>query len=486
MSILVIVEHLKDWPISIDGVEIVLAKDYLTDSKYQGMKGMKVFNFCRSYSYQTMGYYVSLLASARKHRALPPISTILDMKTKPVVRIIAEDLDELVEKNLANIISSEFILSIYFSKNIAQKYDRLCARLFSLFPSPLLRAKFIRDEKTQKWTLYSVKPISMSDIPEAHLSFFYECAKQYFEKKPHSSIKKAQTWYDMAILYNEKDKNPPSCPKAIERFIKAARSLSIYCEVITKDNYGSIAEFDALFIRETTKVNHHTFRFSKRAEAEGLVVIDDPDSILKCTNKVYLSELLSHNKIPTPKTLVISSDNWKKIPELLTPPYIIKQPDSSFSQGVFKIDSIEDLQPVIERLFDESDLLIAQEFIRTDFDWRVGIFNQQPLYVCKYYMVNKHWQIRKQDANGNTEDGKYETLSVHTAPTPVIELALKSANLIGDGLYGADIKQAGDNFYVIEINDNPSIDAGIEDQYLRDKLYIEIMKGFLKRLQMKR
>ncbi len=45
-----------------------------------------------------------------------------------------------------------------------------------------------------------------------------------------------------------------------------------------------------LFIRETTYVDHHSFRFSRRAEAEGLVVIDDPQSILRCTNKVFLAE----------------------------------------------------------------------------------------------------------------------------------------------------------------------------------------------------
>jgi glutathione synthase/RimK-type ligase-like ATP-grasp enzyme len=58
-------------------------------------------------------------------------------------------------------------------------------------------------------------------------------------------------------------------------------------ELIEKEDYGRLAEFDALFIRETTGVNHHTYRFARRAEAEGLVVVDDPQSILKCTNKVY-------------------------------------------------------------------------------------------------------------------------------------------------------------------------------------------------------
>ena len=55
------------------------------------------------------------------------------------------------------------------------------------------------------------------------------------------------------------------------------------------------AEFDALFIRETTSVNHHTYRFASRAAAEGLVVIDDPTSIVRCSNKVYQAELFQRH-----------------------------------------------------------------------------------------------------------------------------------------------------------------------------------------------
>ena len=47
--------------------------------------------------------------------------------------------------------------------------------------------------------------------------------------------------------------------------MKAAESLAIRPELIDRDDYGRLAEFDALFIRETTYVNHHTYRFARRA-----------------------------------------------------------------------------------------------------------------------------------------------------------------------------------------------------------------------------
>jgi glutathione synthase/RimK-type ligase-like ATP-grasp enzyme len=54
---------------------------------------------------------------------------------------------------------------------------------------------------------------------------------------------------------------------------------------------------------------------------------------------------------------------------------------------------------------------------------------------------------------------------------------------VGDGLYGVDMKQRGDEFYLIEVNDNPSIEAGCEDRVLGDKLYLRIMKSLLRRIE---
>jgi len=214
--------------------------------------------------------------------------------------------------------------------------------------------------------------------------------------------------------------------------------------------------------------------------------MDDPESILKCTNKVYLAELLKRNGIPAPKTLIVSEDSSGRIEQELGLPCILKQPDSSFSQGVVKAGSEQELKEMLVKLFDTSDLLIAQEFLPTDYDWRVGILNREPLYVCKYFMARKHWQIYERAKDGKTYSGKAETIPINEAPQKVLKTALKAANLIGDGLYGVDLKQVGDKVYVIEINDNPSIDTGYEDAVLKDGLYHKVMQDFLRRIEEKK
>ncbi len=481
MPILFVVNKPRNWPLNVPGVEVVSARDYLTEPRFPQSRKVKVFNLCRSYRYQSLGYYVSLLASARGHRPLPSIATIQDMKSVSIIRLVSEELEELIQSSLQSVQSNSFTLSVYFGRNLAKRYDRLSSQLFKLFQSPLLRAEFVYED--DQWQLTSIRPIPANEIPVNHRPFVIEAATRYFENGGPAAPKKSRTRFDLAILYNPEEKDPPSNPKALQRFIRAAQRLGLSAELIEKEDYGRIPEYDALFIRETTNVTHHTYRFARRAAAEGLVVIDDPISILRCTNKVYLAELLDRYRIATPKTLIVHRGNIDAIHNQIGLPCILKQPDSSFSQGVYKIEDPAMLEYRLDVLLKESDLIIAQEFLPTDFDWRVGILDRQALYVCKYFMAPKHWQIQRTDTVGKTHYGRVETFTVEDAPPEVVKTALRAANLIGDGLYGVDLKQVGNKVYVIEINDNPSIDAGYEDRALKEGLYTEIMSVFLSRIE---
>ncbi len=480
MRHLVIVNNPKNWPLDIPGGEVISAKDYVTGAAYTNMRNVKVFNLCRSYRYQSIGYYVSLLASARGHKPFPDVLAIQDIKSQTIIRIVSEELDDLIQKSLKHILGNRFTLSIYFGKNLAKRYDKLSYKLFSHFRAPLLRAEFIRKENT--WLLRNIQPIATNEIHEDHKPFIANAAEEFFKKRSAGPRRK-EPRYDLAILINPDEPMPPSDGRAIQRFIRVAESFDFYTELITKEDYSRLNEFDALFIRETTSVNHHTYRMARRAEVEGLVVIDDPNSILLCTNKVYLAELLKKHQIPAPETLIFSSVHKEAVEEKLGFPCILKQPDSSFSMGVLKADHSGDFEEKAERLLEKSDILIAQQFIPTQFDWRIGILNGKPLFCCKYFMARKHWQIYERSGNGKTYEGATETIPVENVPSQIINLALKTAGLIGDGLYGVDLKEKDGKLYVIEVNDNPSIDAGIEDAVLKDDLYAAIVQEFLRRIE---
>src|SRR5699024_7579934 len=130
-------------------------------------------------------------------------------------------------------------------------------------------------------------------------------------------------------------------------------------------------------------------------------------------------------------------------------------------------------------LFEDSAIILAQEFTPTEFDWRIGVLNGQPLYACKYYMAKGHWQIYKHLDSGKSDSGLVDTIPLYKVPKDVIRTALKATSLIGKGLYGVDLKVVNGTAMIIEINDNPSIDYGIEDAILGDDLYYRILNYFI-------
>ncbi|MBK0402894.1 RimK family protein [Adhaeribacter sp. BT258] len=483
MRKIVIVNNLKDWDFNIDEVEVVAAQAYLTEPIYTEIKNARIFNLCRSYKYQSTGYYVSLLAEARGHRAIPNVTTIQDLKSQTIVRSITNELDELIQKSLHDIKSRVFTLSIYFGQNVAKKYEKLSKQLHDLFQAPLLRAEFVFNKE---WILHNISPIPLNEVPESHHRYLKDFAKAYFARHRFTGAKPKTKCYDLAILTNPLESDPPSNRKAIQQFIEAGQSLGFSCELITKDDYKRLSEFDALFIRETTSVNHHTYRFARRAHAEGLVVIDDPVSILRCTNKVYLAELLSKARVPIPKTMIIHKENRDQVITELGLPVVLKRPDSSFSQGVVKVTDEAGLKKELDHMLELSDLVIGQVFMPTDFDWRVGILDKQPLYACKYYMAKDHWQIYNWEGKKSEVSGNAETFPIGEVPFHVMHTALKAANLIGDGLYGVDLKEINGQAYVIEVNDNPSIDHGYEDLLLKKDLYLSIMKSIKRRIEIQK
>ena len=99
-------------------------------------------------------------------------------------------------------------------------------------------------------------------------------------------------------------------------------------------------------------------------------------------------------------------------------------------------------------------------------------------------MAPGHWQIQKAEGATERRYGKHETVPIEAAPSRVVDLALKATGLIGRGFYGVDIKELeGGQLMVMEVNDNPNIEAGVEDEVLGEELYLAIMRSFFARLE---
>jgi glutathione synthase/RimK-type ligase-like ATP-grasp enzyme len=480
MNKYIVVNQPKNWKFLADNIAVISSQDYLTNPKYSLLKSARIFNLCKDYSYQSKGYYVSLLAEARGHLPIPTTKNIVDVKTLKLVRIVSDEFDDVIQQSLKNIKSQDFTLSIYFGQNVAQKYKNLSALFYKHFQVPFLRVHF---NHTTKWNIQNIKAISESEIPLEHLTSVHEFANQYFSKKRYDTVKLTNYDFDLAILVNPNDPAPPSNPKALKKFVEIAEKMNIYAEIIEPKDLSRLSSFDALFLRQSTEVNNEAYTFARKAQQEAIAIIDYPDAILKCCNKVYMAEALKNANICTPNTIIVHANNRNSIVKQIGLPCILKAPDSTFSFGVKKAKTQKEYDALVTEMLKESDLIIAQEFCPSAYDWRIGVIDNKVFYACKYFMAKGHWQIYNWNTkNKKEQDGEVVCLPIEEVPDAIIEIALKSAKLMGLGLYGIDIKVVDDKLMVIEINDNPNIDFGVEDAHYGDLVYTEILAAFKKRL----
>lgn len=479
-----VTENPDRWKALLPDIPLVSARQYLSSPDFAAARGCRVLNLCASYRYQSLGYYVSLLADARQHRPMPAVDTVQDTKTPSIIRMLSDELEEIMPKVLANLNAPGFVLCIYFSKTVDKAYERLGRQIFNLFPAPLLKATFSKGP--DGWALVNIDLLSLSQVPQEDVPFVKDGLLAFISRGGVEAAKRKPPRFYLGILWDPKEPGmKASNARAIQKFIDAGEELGIECDILERDDYGELGEYDGLFIRETTAVNHYTYRFARRAHWENMIVIDDPQSILKCANKVFQAQLMGRLKIPTPHTVLVDRDNQKTAWQLVGLPAVLKQPDSSFSLGVKRVSSEAEWLKETSAMLEKSEIIVAQSFVQSEFDWRVTVLNQQPLFVCKYFQVSKHWQIYRHSENGakSPASGRSVSVPLDEVPPAVLKTALRAANAIGNGLYGVDLKQCGKDVLIIEVNDNPNIDAGVEDLPPYNDVYQRVMQHFLARME---
>ncbi|CAH8183480.1 MULTISPECIES: RimK family protein [Vibrio] len=479
-NLLIVTDQSSDWQQYFPSEQVVSVDQYLNTDWKQTHRSLQVVNLCRDYSYMSSGYYCSLMAEARGHRVIPRVMAINDINQPFLLSSGLLKLNKLCTE------TDHIQCKIYFGRTEEKGLDKLARHLFEQFMVPVIELEMNKHQG--QWQISKIGPFPFQDLNDHEQDFFVESLELFSTKVWRKPKQEKKYRYDIAMLVDEEEKMPPSDTSALKRFRRAANRLGVNLETISPDDLSRLGEFDGLFIRATTNISNYTYRFAKTAEKMGLVVMDDSESIMKCTNKVFLTELLQRNNVPAPKGVILQSfdENWKThVMEELSFPMVLKIPDGAFSRGVVKVRNQEELEREAGVLFEKSALILAQAFMPTDFDWRIGVMNRQAIYACKYMMSRGHWQIYQHHNSGRVSSGGFETLDLKQVPKNVVDVAVKAANLIGGGLYGVDLKEIDGQVYVIEVNDNPSIDHQVEDAFLGDLLYDRVMTEFLRRIQMR-
>ena len=485
-SHVIVVEKRSDFRWPEPSYRVMTAEEYVSERSEGRTRQRRVINLCRNYDYLGMGYYCSLLAEARGERVTPGVETIIGLQQKPsehllhrlagVNRLIG-DLEEVPRS------VSSLSFHVFFGHIEDEQLAALARRCFELFPCPLMEIQLERLEGARDWQIGGLKSLDPRDVDPSRDAVFLQALEQFTRRAWRPALVDSAPRMDLAILHDPRDPLGPSNAAALQKFVRVAQGMGIDAELIEKKDLSRLTQFDALLIRETTSVDHHTFRFAKRAAAEGMPVIDDPTSILRCTNKAFLAELLQGHGVPTPPTRLLSRRGLDKLEQVLSFPAVLKVPDGSFSRNVKKADDWDEFESIAQSMFKESAIILAQEYMYTAFDWRVGVLAGEPLFVARYFMSRGHWQVLRHDEDGRHDEGRVEAVAIEETPRAVLDVAIRGASLVGDGLYGVDLKETKAGVFVIEINDNPNIDAGMEDAILGDEVYRRVLARLLQQYE---
>src|SRR5262245_31356333 len=481
----ILVDQPRDFPNAETPHKVITTSDYLARPRLFDLGRPKLLNLASSYAYQSKGYYASLLAEARGHRVVPSVEPMLELREAKLYEHALPELEDELNRCARRADAQpegELRLLVCFGIARDSRFEQFGRLLFDWFRCPALEV--VVNTGATWLAIDRIRMRNAIRLGNGEAEFFREALHQHTKREWRHPRARTVAKYDLAVLCDPNEKLPPSTYDSIKHLARVAERLSVDVEPIGRRQLAELAEYDGLFIRETTSINNHTYRFARRASQEGMPVIDDPISMIRCANKVFLMELMSSIGRPTPPTVMLAAtDDLTKAMDELGLPLIVKIPDGSFSRGIHKVATVEEFKRVAAELFEETDLLLAQKFLPTDFDWRVGVLGGQPLFVCQYRMARGHWQIVKHRADGSSREGGFRTFALDQAPAEVIETGVRAAKPIGSGLYGVDLKQTPTGIVVMEVNDNPNLEHGIEDTVGKDEIWTRILKWFIERFE---
>jgi len=261
---LIVVDTPRNWHFNGLHAEVVSTRNYLSSDFPEIPGSVRVFNLSHSYRYQSLGYYVSLLAEARGHVPRPGVDTIRDVRMLMVARSFAEDIDERIQTSLASIAEDKIRLRVFCGRTEPPALAKLARDLYRLFPVPMLEVRFSRGER---WRLDGIRPLNLSHLDASEKTRLEEALRAVLSRRESGGRPGRRYLYDMAMVVDPTETHPPSDPEALHRFTEAAKDTGFFVETIQTADIGRINEFDAVFIRQTTAVDQPIYRLSRMAHA---------------------------------------------------------------------------------------------------------------------------------------------------------------------------------------------------------------------------
>lgn len=186
-------------------------------------------------------------------------------------------------------------------------------------------------------------------------------------------------------------------------------------------------------------------------QAGGVKVINPPDLVANCGDKIKTSLLLASHNIPTPKTIVaLTSATALDAIETIGYPVVLKPAIGSWGRLLAKINDRDSAEAVLEHKATlgsyHHDVYYIQEYIeKPGRDIRVVVVGKKA--IAAMYRTSEHW-ITNAARSGEPE------------PCPLtpelLDIVDKVTAVLGEGLLGIDLFEHQGKLCIGEVN------AGVE------------------------
>jgi hypothetical protein len=448
MPRIIVSDHILNWENPVEGIQVVPSQTYLTDAEWHDRLNLKIINLCDSYRPGSAGQQVSALARANEQFVIPRLDSLPGKNL-----IISSEFTKEVNETLSSHKNDLVEFSVYFGFSSELEFTRIGALLFSYFAFPVIRASF---SYNGRWLLESLNFPDLSSLEQAEQANLLSSLELYLVGKKIGRKNYFKFQLDLAILVNGDDLEYPSNAAAIQKIMKQAELQGFNSEIINKNDAGKLQQFDTLLIRELYKPNLQVFEFAKKAEREGVQVINPPDFIQKAENKIYLHSLMSRHQISVKSLLLIIEARQLEVlqfPARLMP--------SMAYENTTLVQHAEQLKEQLEI----GNLLLVQPDFRPEKIHRLGIFQKEILF----------YEL--------TESGYNSIfLPVPEIDDRLLKFATICNNVVLDGFYELEILEQQGHLLFGNVNSNPVLRSGYEDQAEGDLIYEKLMHGIVKKL----
>ena len=154
-NVLILLDNLDDWKPYYETSSVLTVSDYLKNKPVEKDRKL-VINLSNDYSYNSEGYYCSLLAQTRGQKVIPDVDIINKMEAGTGVRMdrslqalcyqwIQKKKARHIQEMINNPELSFKEIAGYFDFSTSSHFTAYCQRMFGMSPSEL------RKKNRDKW-----------------------------------------------------------------------------------------------------------------------------------------------------------------------------------------------------------------------------------------------------------------------------------------------------------------------------------------------